>query len=66
MTAAWWALGIGWPFVTLAVAVLISKRLSRPASDLEAMVDATREPPPLGDEHAERLLRLVREDGETR
>lgn len=36
----------------------------RSEADLEAMVDATREPPPLTDEQADELARLLRRNEE--
>jgi hypothetical protein len=69
-----------WLVASWPVAIAISRRFRRasqqhqlaeamhavtPASDIEALIDATREPPPLTDQHADRLLRLVNEnDGE--
>jgi hypothetical protein len=58
--AAWWALGICWPFVVGAAAVLISKRLRGPADE-----DCGCHWVPC-DEHAHRLLRILRKEGDAR
>lgn len=70
LAASW--IAASWP-----AAIAISRRFRRasqqhqlaeamhavtPASDIEALIDATREPPPLTDQHADRLLRLVNEN----
>jgi hypothetical protein len=40
-------------------AVVEAMRKVTPDEDMEALVDVTREPPPLDDEHADRLLPIV-------
>lgn len=64
VTAVAAAVIIGALFAALRRATRLERLLEahdRDEADLEAIADATREPPPLGDEHAERLLRIVRD-----
>jgi hypothetical protein len=61
----WAVLGAFWIIASFPAAVVIGRHLARRSSGgIEDLANIVSKPPPMTDQHADRLLRIVRKDGE--